>query len=141
MTSEMRERVMKNIEASNGALTVERCKEIIAQKERVIAYWNSLPAWEQGYSCRNHIANAQADIEYFQAVIELLTEMAVVEVANEAVAVVVALVKVMPRATAIRKAVALVANKLHKLRFSLSDSFKKAWGLIKAFNGLIPSLT
>ncbi|MFT4107699.1 MAG: hypothetical protein QM657_18250, partial [Lacrimispora sp.] len=73
MTEKMRERVMANIKESNGALTVEFCKEAIAQKERVVEFWNNQPAWKQGPSCKNAIANAKAEIEYFQAVIEVLT--------------------------------------------------------------------
>lgn len=144
MTSEMRERVMKNIEmakAFGNEMTIEFCQEAIAQREKSLQYWNSLPAWQQGFSCRNSIANAESDIEYFQAVIEVLTELAEIEVAKEAVQIVVALVKAMPKAIAVKKAVATIANKLHKLHLSLSDSFKKAWSFIKGFTSLIPSLT
>lgn len=144
MTEKMRERVMKNLEISKemgNGLTVEFCKEAIEQRKRSLEFWNNQPAWEQGLSCKNAIANAESEIEYFQAVIEVLTEQAAAEVVAETVAVLTAIVTVANKAKAVRRAVATLANKLRKLNYSLSDSFKKAWTLTKSFKGLLPSLS
>lgn len=141
MTEKMRERVMASIEKSNGALTVEFCKEAIEQRKRSLEFLNSRPSWEQGFACKNAMANAESDIEYFEAVIEVLTEQAAAEVVTETVAVLTAIVTVANKAKAVRRAVATLANKLRKLNYSLSDAFKRAWTLTKSFKGLLPSLS
>lgn len=139
MTESMRARVESAVKESNGALTIEFAKTAIAQKEKTISYWNSLPAWKQGYTAKCAVAAAQADIEYFEAVIEYLTEVAATEAVAETVKVLAAIVTVANKAKAVRRAVATLANKLHRLSYSLSDAFRRSWALIKAFNGLLPS--
>lgn len=140
MTNEMRERVIKAIEVSNGALTVEFCKEAIAQRERTVAYYNSLPSWQQGYNAKREITVAQSEIAYYEAVIEVLAEQAAAVVVAETVEVLAAIVTVVNKTKAVRKAVATLANKFHRLGYTLSDSFKRAWQLTRAFKGLLPSL-
>ena len=141
MTESMRARVEKAVQESNGSLTVEFANATIAQKEREIAFENSLPAWKRGYASKNAVATAQAEIAYFEAVIEYLTEQAAAEAVAETVQVIAAIVTVANKAKAVRRAVATLANKLHRLNFSLSDSFKRAWAFVRAFNGLLPSLS
>lgn len=143
MTESMRTRVESAVKESNGALTIEFAKTAIAQKEKTISYWNSLPAWKQGYTAKCVVAAAQADIEYFEAVVEYLTEVAATEAVAETVQVLAAIVtvSVASKAKAVRRAVATLANKLHRLSYSLSDAFRRSWALIKAFNGLLPALS
>lgn len=139
MTKEMRERVLHNIE--NGAWTIEKAQSAIEHENKVINYWTeNARCWEAKYK----INQANADIEYYEAIIEVLTEMQEVEIANEAIQTVVVLVKTVANSSkskVIRKAVATMANKLRKLNYSLSEAFKKAWMFIKSFTGLIPSLS
>lgn len=139
MTESMRARVEKAVKESKGALTIEFAKTAIAQKEKTISYWNSLPAWKQGYTAKCAVAAAQSEIAYFEAVIEYLMEVAATEAVAETVQVLAAIVTVANKAKAIRRAVATLANKLHRLSYSLSDAFKRSWALVRAFNGLLPS--
>lgn len=141
MTNEMRARVEKAVEMSNGTLTIEAAKAAIAQNEKKIAYWNSLPSWKVGFTGKTAIANAQNEIAYFEAVVEYLTEQAAAEAVTETVAVLAAIVTVANKAKAVRRAVTTLANKLRKLDYSLSDAFKRAWTFIKSFTGLLPSLS
>ena len=136
MTENMRARVESAVEESNGALTIEFAKTAIAQKVKSISYWNNLPAWKQGYTAKCAVAAAKADIEY-------LAEVAATEAVAETVQVLAAIVtvSVASKAKAIRRAVATLANKLHRLSYTLSDAFKRSWTLVKAFNGLLPSLS
>ncbi|MGL5437178.1 MAG: hypothetical protein ACRDBO_17680 [Lachnospiraceae bacterium] len=138
MTETMRASVEKAIERSNGNLTVEYAKSMIEQKERTISYYNSLPSWKQGYSTQYSINLAKDEIEYFEAVTEVLIEKAAAVAVAETVEVLAAIVTVANKAKAARRAVATLANKLRKVGFTLSDAFRKAWTLIKAFNELLP---
>jgi len=141
MTNEMRARVEKAVVMANDTLTIEAAKAAIAQNEKKIAYWNSLPSWKIGFTGKTAIANAQNEIAYFEAVIEVLTEQIAAEAVTETVAVLAAIVTVTNKAQAVLRAVATLANKLRKLNYSLSDAFKKAWTLTKAFAGLLPSFS
>lgn len=143
MTESMRARVESAVKESNGALTIESANASIAHSERVIQYWESLPVWKQGCDSKTLIAKAKAEVEFFEAVIEYLTEVAATEVVAETVQVLEAIVtvSVSSKAKAVRRAVATLANKLHRLSYSLSDAFRRSWALIKAFNGLLPSLS
>ncbi len=141
MTESMRARVEKAVQESNGALTVEFAKTAIAQKEKAIAYWNNLPSWRVGFTGKQAIAMAQSEIAYFEAVIEYLMEVAAIEAVAETVQVLAAIVTVANKTKAIRRAVATLANKLHSLSYSLSDTFKRSWALVRAFNRLLPSLS
>lgn len=140
MTNEMRARVKRAVEMSNGNLTIESAKASIAQKESVIRYYDNLPSWKQGYSEKCAIATAKSEIAYYEVVIEYLTELEAAEVVAETVQVLAAIITVANKAKAVRRAVATLANKLHRLNYSLSDAFKRAWTFIRAFTGLIPSL-
>lgn len=137
MTKEMRERVLNSIE--NGDWNIEKAQRAIEHEKKVINYWKEKAlCWEAKYK----INQSNADIKYYEAIIEVLTEMQEVEIANEAIQTVVVLVKTVingSKSKVIRKAVATMANKLRKLNYSLSDAFKKAWIFIKSFTGLFPS--
>lgn len=139
MTENMRARVEKAVKDSNGNLTIEFAKKAIAQKEKELNYYNNLPAWKQGYQTQCSITAVQSDIAYFEAVIEYLTEVAATEAVAETVQVLAAIMTVANKAKAVRRAVATLANKLHRLNYSLSDAFKRAWTFIRAFTGLVPS--
>lgn len=141
MTNEMRAKVESAVKESNGALTIEFAKAAISQKEKTIAYWNNLPSWRVGFTGKQAIAMAQSEIAYFEAVIEYLTEAAATEAVAETMKVLAAIVTVANKAKAVRRAVATLANRLHRLSYSLSDAFRRSWALIKAFNGLLPSLS
>lgn len=137
MTKEMRERVLNSIE--NGDWNIEKAQRAIEHEKKVINYWKEKAlCWEAKYK----INQSNADIKYYEAIIEVLTEMQEVEIANEAIQTVVVFVKTVingSKSKVIRKAVATMANKLRKLNYSLSDAFKKAWIFIKSFTGLFPS--
>lgn len=137
MTKEMRERVLNSIE--NGDWNIEKAQRAIEHEKKVINYWKEKAlCWEAKYK----INQSNADIKYYEAIIEVLTEMQEVEITNEAIQTVVVLVKTVingSKSKVIRKAVATMANKLRKLNYSLSDAFKKAWIFIKSFTGLFPS--
>lgn len=137
MTSEMRERVLRNIKVSEGALTNEFAKSAIAHQEKIISYWKDSYCWE----AKHKIAAAKGEIEYFEAVIEVLAEQAATEAVKETVQVLAAIVTVANKSKAVRGAVATLANKLHRLNCTLSESFKRAWAFVKSFNGLLPSLS
>lgn len=135
MTNEMRERVEKAVEMSQGSLTIEFAKSAIEMKKRQIAQWEN----SYSYDVEKHCKMLQNEIAYFEAVIEFLTEQNTVEAVSEAIQVLAAIVSVSNKVKAVRKAVATLANKLHKLNYTLSNAFKKAWVLTKAFFGLFPS--
>lgn len=133
MTNEMREYVLDNIERSKGNLTIGSVKETIRQKEREIEFWKSHSyAWES----ETKIAMAKKDIQYFEAVIEILTEMEEIKVADETVKTVIQGYNKFNKTTLIRKAVASMANKLRKIGYSLSNAFKKAWSFVKVLTGM-----
>lgn len=137
MTNEMRERVEKAVEMSQGSLTIEFAQSAIEMKKRQISHWENSYA----YDVRRHCEMLQSEIAYFEAVIEYLTEQAAAEAVAETVTVLTAIVTVADKAKAVRRAVATLANKLHRLSYSLSDAFRRSWALIKAFNGLLLSLS
>lgn len=139
MTKEMRERVLYAIE--NGSWAIETAQQAIEHENKIISYWaKQRCAYEAPYK----IKQANGNIEYYEAIIEVLTEMEEVEVVNEAMQTVVTLVKTVTncsKCNVVRKAVATMANKLRKLNYSRSEAFKKAWAFIKSFTGLIPSMS
>lgn len=141
MTNEMRARVEKAVEMSKGSLTIESAKTAIAQKESVISYYNNLPAWRRGYSEKCAIESAKSEIAYFEAVIDYLTEQAATEAVAETVQILATIVTVTNKVKTVRRAVATLANKLHKLGYTLSDAFRRAWAFVRAFDGLLPSLS
>lgn len=133
MTNEMREYVLNNIEKSKGNLTIEFAKGAIQQKEREIEFWESHSyAWER----KTKLAMAKKDIQYFEAVIEILIEMEEIKVADETVKTVIQGYSKFSKLTLVRKAAACMANKLRKIGYSLSNAFKKAWLFVKALTGM-----
>lgn len=142
MTESMKVRIEKNIAIAKemgNELTIKSAKECLEQQHKSIEYWNSLPSWKRGYTGDQAIAMAQSDIAYWEAVIEYLTEQAAAEAVAEAVEVLTAIVVVANKVKAVRRAVVTLANKLHKLYYSLSVAFSKAWAFVKSFTGLIPT--
>jgi hypothetical protein len=137
MTKEMRERVLNSIE--NGDWSIEKAQRAIEHEKKVINYWEEKSLC---YEAKYKINQSNADIKYYEAIIEVLTEMQEIEIANEAIQTVVVLVKTVvnsSKSKVIRKAVATMANKLRKLNYSLSNAFKKACIFIKSFTSLFPS--
>ena len=133
----MREKVLNSIE--NGDWSIEKAQRAIEHEKKVINYWKEKSLC---YEAKYKINQSNADIKYYEAIIEVLTEMQEIEIANEAIQTVVVLVKTVvnsSKSKVIRKAVATMANKLRKLNYSLSNAFKKAWIFIKSFTNLFPS--
>ncbi len=134
MTENMRERVERAVEMSQGNLTIEFAKSAIEMKKRQIAHWENSHA----YDVKRYCEMLRDEIAYFEAVIEYLTERAAAEAVTETVEALAAIVIVANKVKAVRRAVTTLANKLHKLNYSLSDAFKRAWAFIRAFTGLFP---
>lgn len=135
MTRTMREIAEENIKTSNGNLTIEFAKENLEHAKKVLSYWEYL-----SYSCSADygISKAKSDIEYYEAVITILTEIAEAEAADKAAQIVMTPATVTSKINPIRKAVAVMANALRKVGYTLSDAFKKAWKFVKRIINDVP---
>lgn len=132
MTS--REKAMERLNRATSQWTIESAQKAVERTQKTIDYWQA-QSWK--YEAKILLPTLIAELEVLNAIVEILTEQAEVEVAAEAVQAVASLVRSFAKATVMRKVVAIAANKLRKLGYSLSDCFKRAWMLVKGAVGFM----
>lgn len=127
----IREQAQERLSGVNS-WTIEVAQKAIKTAQISVDYYNSLPIWKQSaHDVQMKLAHSLNEIAVLKEIIVILTEQAEAIVAAEAVQAVVTLSQTYNRTTVMRKVVAVVANKLHKLGFTLSECFTKAWALVK----------